>query len=65
MALNDSSFRQGALADAVLSFQIPDDAIQRRVREIHHWLLRHSQYIRTANYTRISSPGSRMAVCVL
>ncbi len=42
-----------ALADAVLSFQIPDDAIQRSVREIHQWLLRHSQYIRTANYTRI------------
>jgi hypothetical protein len=42
-----------ALADAVLSFQSPDDAIQGRVREIHQRVLQHSQYIRMANYTRI------------
>src|SRR5437016_717154 len=42
-----------ALADAVLSFQSPDDAIRRRVTEIHQRVLQHSQYIRTANYARI------------
>jgi hypothetical protein len=42
-----------ALADAVLSFRCPEDTIQRRVREIHQWVLQHSEYIRTPNYTRI------------
>jgi hypothetical protein len=44
---------RNALADAVLSFQSPEDAIQQRVRQIHHALLAHSRYIRTANYTVI------------
>lgn len=42
-----------ALTDAVLSFQLPEAAIQHRVRQIHHHVLAHSRYIRDANYTRI------------
>jgi hypothetical protein len=41
------------LADAVLSFQWPEAAIQQGVRQIHHTVLAHSRYIRAANYTVI------------
>ena len=44
---------RNSLVDAVLSFQSPEEAIQQRVRQIHHWLLTHSRYIREANYTVI------------
>ncbi|MGD0776180.1 MAG: SprT-like family protein [Candidatus Solibacter sp.] len=44
---------RNALAGAVLSFQLPEDAIQQRVRQIHHTVLTHSRYIRAANYTVI------------
>jgi hypothetical protein len=44
---------RNALAGAVLSFQAPEDAIQQRVRQIHHTVLTHSRYIRAANYTVI------------
>src|SRR5260370_13365370 len=42
---------RNALADAVLSFQSPEEAIQQQVRQIHQVVLTHSQYIRAANYT--------------
>jgi hypothetical protein len=41
------------LAGAVLSFDSPEEAIQQRVRQIHHTVLTHSRYIRSANYTVI------------
>jgi hypothetical protein len=44
---------RNALADAVLSFQSPEEAIQQQVRQIHQVVLTHSQYIRAANYTVI------------
>src|SRR5260370_38611094 len=44
---------RNALADAVLSFQSPEEAIQQAVRQIHRVVLAHSQYIRAANYTVI------------
>ena len=44
---------RNALADAVLSFHSSAETIQQHVREIHHWVLKHSRYIRVANYTRI------------
>jgi hypothetical protein len=44
---------RNALADAVLSFQSPEEAIQQAVRQIHQVVLAHSQYIRAANYTVI------------
>jgi len=42
-----------ALAGAALTFQLPEDAIQRRVQQIHHTVLARSRYIRAANYTVI------------
>ena len=42
-----------ALADAALSFQCSEAAIQQRVRQIHHTVLARSRYIRAANYTVI------------
>ena len=44
---------RNALADAVLSFQSPEEAIQQRVRQIHQGVLANSQYVRAANYTVI------------
>jgi len=49
-----------ALADAVLSFQLSGDAIQQRVRQIHHTVLTHSRYIRAANYTVIHPEDHEM-----
>jgi len=42
-----------ALAGAVLSFQMSEEAIRQSVREIHRTMLMDSRYIRDANYTRI------------
>ena len=44
---------RAALAGAVLSFQSPAEAIEQRVRQIHHTVLTHSRYIRAANFTVI------------
>jgi hypothetical protein len=41
------------LADAVLSFQATEDAIQRNACQIHQTVLERSRYIRAANYTVI------------
>ena len=42
-----------ALADAALSFQLPAEAMEQRVLQIHQTVLGRSRYIRAANYTVI------------
>ena len=44
---------RSTLADAVLSFHLPEEAIQQRVSKIHQTVLAHSRYIRAANYSVI------------
>jgi hypothetical protein len=44
---------RSTLADAVLSFDLPEEAIQQRVSTIHQTVLTYSRYIRAANYTVI------------
>jgi hypothetical protein len=43
----------GPLADAVLSFRSPVEAIQERTLQIHQNVLAHSRYIRHADFTTI------------
>jgi hypothetical protein len=42
-----------ALADAVLSFSLPEEGIQQRGAKIHQNMLAHSRYIREPNFTAI------------
>ena len=44
---------RSTLADTVLSFHLPEEAIQQRVHKIHQTVLTRSRYIRAANYTVI------------
>lgn len=44
---------RSTLADAVLSFQLPEEAIQGRQGQIHQAVLARSRFIRSANYTVI------------
>jgi hypothetical protein len=44
---------RSALADAVVAFRLPDDAIRDRLRAIHHAVLAHSRHLREANFSAI------------